>query len=336
MARAIWSGALSFGLVNVPVRLHSATHDHDVHFHQFERGTSSRVRNKRVNEDTGKEVDYGDVVKGAEVGSGSYVILTPEELESVEPGPSRTIDISDFVEAADIDPVYYQKSYYLAPADEAAHKAYALLVKAMTSAERIAIATFVMRGEQYLAAVRPQGKVLVLSTMYFADEVRDPADEVELPGRVSIGTRDVDMAVRLIESMTAPWRPANYRDTYTERVEALIEAKRNDEEIVPESGPEPSAKVMDLLTALQASVDAARKHRAGNAKAPKLQTRKAGTAGTAGKTVKGSTGGRTAAAADLSKRELYDLAQKLDVPGRSGMSRDELAAAVAKAGRKAS
>ena len=122
-ARAIWTGSVSFGLVNVPVGLFSATQDHQVHFHQFEKGTSSRVRNQRVNEDTGDEVDYKDVVKGAEVGDGSYVMLTQEELESVEPGRSRTIDISDFVDAAEIDPVYFQKSYYLAPSDDTAKKA---------------------------------------------------------------------------------------------------------------------------------------------------------------------------------------------------------------------
>src|SRR3954468_24912230 len=118
MARSIWSGALSFGLVNVPVGLFSATHGHEVHFHQFEQGTSARVRNKRVNEQTGKEVEFADIVKGADVGDGRYVILTPEELESVEPGKSRTIDINDFVDAAEIDPIYYQHGYYLAPQDE--------------------------------------------------------------------------------------------------------------------------------------------------------------------------------------------------------------------------
>lgn len=161
MARAIWTGSVSFGLVNVPVGLYSATQDHKVHFHQFEKGTSNRIRNERVNERTGEEVPYRDIVKGAEVGDGAYVMLTQEELESVEPGRSRTIDISDFVEASEIDPLYYQKSYYLAPADDTAKKPYALLVKAMEKAERIGVATFVMRGKQYLAAIRPHDGVLV-------------------------------------------------------------------------------------------------------------------------------------------------------------------------------
>src|SRR4051794_21462170 len=247
MARAIWSGSISFGLVNVPVGLFSATQDHEVHFHQFEKGTSSRIRYERVNEDTGDEVEYEDVVKGAEVSDGEYVMLTQEELESVEPGRSRTIDISDFVDAAEIDPVYYQKSYYLGPSDDTAKKAYALLVKAMAKAERIGVATFVMRGKQYLAAIRPSPdeKVLILETMHFADEVREPADELDqLPTRTKVDKKDLDMAVSLVTSLTTDWDPKNYRDTYTERVEQLIDANKKDREIVvPEGTRESAAEV---------------------------------------------------------------------------------------------
>ena len=277
MARAIWSGSVSFGLVNVPVGLYSATEDHDVHFHQFEKGTSSRVRNQRVNEDTGDEVEYRDVVKGAEVGDGGYVMLTQEELESVEPGRSRTIDISDFVDAAEIDPIYYQKSYYLAPSDESAKKAYSLLGKAMAKADRIGIATFVMRGKQYLAAIRPADDILVLETMYFADEVRDPTEGIDnLPARGRVGGKDLDMAVRLVESLTTSWDPKAYRDTYTERVEQLIDAKKKDREIVlPETTEQGEEKVANLLEALQASVEGAKSHRRGNtANVVKLATRK--------------------------------------------------------------
>ena len=276
MARAIWTGSVSFGLVNVPVGLYSATQDHDVHFHQFEKGTSSRVRNRRVNEDTGDEVAYRDVVKGAEVGDG-YVMLTQEELESVEPGRSRTIEISDFIEAAEIDPIYYQKSYYLAPSDETAKKPYQLLVKAMDKAERIGVATFVMRGKQYLAAIRPHDGVLVLETMHFADEVRDPAKEIDqLPAKTKVTGKDLDMAVSLVKALTTSWDPKNYRDTYTDRVEKLIEAKKKNREVVlPEDTEETSEKVVDLLSALQASVDAAKGHKPGNThKVTPLKTRK--------------------------------------------------------------
>jgi DNA end-binding protein Ku len=277
MARAIWTGSISFGLVNVPVGLYSATQDHDVHFHQFEKGTSSRVRNDRVNEDTGKEVAYRDIVKGVEVGDGGYVMLTQEELESVEPGRSRTIEISDFVAAAEIDPIHYQKSYYLAPSDDTAEKAYALLVKAMEKADRIGVATFVMRGKQYLAAIRPSEGVLVLETMYFADEVRDPAEEIDnLPTKARVGGKDLDMAVSLVESLTTRWNPQNYRDTYTDRVEQLIDAKKKDREIVlPETTEERAEGVADLLDTLRASVDAAKGHKPGNThNVTKLDTRK--------------------------------------------------------------
>jgi DNA end-binding protein Ku len=277
MARAIWSGSVSFGLVNVPVGLFSATQDHEVHFHQFEKGTSSRIRYERVNEDTGDGVEYKDVVKGAEVSDGEYVMLTQNELESVEPGRSRTIDISDFVDAAEIDPIFYQKSYYLAPSDDTATKAYSLLVKAMTKAERIGVATFVMRGKQYLAAIRPAKDLLVLETMYFADEVRDAAHEIDnLPAKARVGGRDLDMAVSLVESLTTSWDPKNYRDTYTERVKKLVDAKEKDREIVvSESAEERDEKVTDLLTALQASIDAAKGHRPGNSdNVRELKTRK--------------------------------------------------------------
>jgi DNA end-binding protein Ku len=318
MARAIWTGSVSFGLVNVPVGLFSATQDHEVHFHQFEKGTSNRVRNQRVNEQTGDEVAYKDIVKGAEVGDGDYVMLTQEELESVEPGRSRTIDISDFVDASEIDPIYYQKSYYLAPSDDTAKKPYALLVRAMEKAERIGVATFVMRGKQYLAAIRPHDGVLVLETMHFADEVRDPGKEVDnLPTRTKVSKKDLDMAVSLITSLTAKWNPENYEDTYTERVKKLVDAKRKNREIVrEETAEETSEKVVDLLAALQASVEQAKGHKPGNARrVDKLRTRKAGD----------EKGKRP------SKKELYERASELDVPGRSGMSTDELAEAVAKA-----
>jgi DNA end-binding protein Ku len=280
VARAIWTGSVSFGLVNVPVGLFSATHDHDVHFHQFEKGTASRIRNERVNEDTGDEVSYDDIVKGADIGEGEYVMLTQEELESVEPGRSRSIDISDFVQASEIDPIYYQKSYYLAPSDDSAKKPYALLVKAMAKAERIGVATFVMRGKQYLAAIRPSAdqKVLILETMHFADELRDPGKELDgLPQRTKIDKKDLDMAINLVTALTTKWTPQNYRDTYTERVEKLIEAKKKNREIVaPEPAEESSGKVVDLLAALQASVDAAKGHKPGNTHdLPKLKTRKA-------------------------------------------------------------
>lgn len=256
MARAIWTGSVSFGLVNVPVGLFSATEDHTVHFSQFERDTPNRVRNKRVNEETGEEVDYADIVKGYDIGGGDYVIVTPDELEEVEPGRSRTIEISDFVDQNEIDPIYYQKTYYLAPQGDGADRPYGLLLQAMQKANRVAIATFVMRGKQYLAGIRPAGDVLALETMFFADEIRDPADELDnLPRRQKFAGRELDMALSLIATMTVPWKPEAFHDTYRERVMGLIDAKRRGEEVVTEGREPEEGNVVDLMEALQRSLE---------------------------------------------------------------------------------
>lgn len=277
MARAIWSGSIGFGLVNVPVGLYSAAQDKTVHFNQFQEGTDARVRNKRVNEKTGKEVEYSEIVKGYDLGDGRHVIVTPDELEDVEPGRSSTIEITDFVEAADIDPVFYRKSYYLAPSTDDATRPYGLLLQAMDKAGRIGIATLVMRGKQYLAAIRPHEKVLVLETMYFGDEVRDPADELpSIPRKASFSDKDLKTAISLIDSLTTDWKPANYTDTYRDRVLQLVQAKGKGREIVMDENAEPEAEVLDLMEALRKSVEAAKSRRAGNkASASKLKTRKA-------------------------------------------------------------
>jgi DNA end-binding protein Ku len=259
MARAIWTGSLAFGLVNVPVGLYPATEDKTIHFNQFQEGTSDRIRYKRVNERTGREVDLAHIVRGHEVSKGEYVLLTDEELEAVEPGRSRTIDITDFVDLAEIDPIYFQKTYYLAPQGDGAERAYGLLRQAMTDTGKAGIATFVMRGKQYLAAVHPDEDVLVLVTMFFADEVRDPRDEIEnLPAERTFGGRELAIAKQLIESMTVAWKPESYRDTYRERVEDLIERKRRGEKVVAETPPPAQEQVVDLVEALRRSAEAAR------------------------------------------------------------------------------
>lgn len=264
MARPIWTGSLAFGLVNVPVRLYSATEDKTVHFHQFQAGTSDRIRYKRVNERTGDEVNLADIVRGHEIGKGDYVLITDEELEAVEPGRSRTIEISDFVDLGEIDPIYFQKTYYLAPQGEGAERAYGLLRQAMDATGKVGVATFVMRGKQYLVAIRPQQDVLMLETMFFADEVRDPHEELDnLPAGHTFRGREVQIAKQLIESMATPWKPDNYRDTYRERVEELVESKRHGEEIVTEGAPPEETNVVDLMEALRRSAEAARSRRRG-------------------------------------------------------------------------
>ncbi len=257
--RTIWKGALSFGLVNIPIGVYPATSDKSVHFNQFEEGTSDRIRYKKVNERTGDEVPSDRIVRGFDLGGGEYVVLSDEELESAEPKKSRQIEISDFVGLADIDPVYFRSSYYLAPEGEGADKAYALLRRAMADAGRVGIATLVMRNKEYLVAIRPEGDdALALHTMYFSDEVRQPGREFpELPSAEDVTDRELSMAQLLIESMESDWDPERFHDTHREKVEALIEEKRSGHEIVIQAGPEEPAKVIDLMEALNASIAAA-------------------------------------------------------------------------------
>jgi DNA end-binding protein Ku len=279
MARAIWSGSVAFGLVNVPVGLFAATEDRTVHFNQFQEGTSDRIRYKRVNERTGREVGLDRIVRGHEVGDGDYVLLSDEELEAVEPGRSRTVDITDFVDLAEIDPIYYQKTYYLGPRGEDAARPYALLPRAMADTGKAGIATFVMHGKQYLATIRAaEPDVLVLETMFFADEVRDAADVIEdLPSGETFRGRELTIAKQLVESMTTGWDPANYHDTYRERVEDLIKRKQRGEEVVTEGGGAPEeSNVVDLMDALRRSAEEMRGHRGNAARGGKSRGDKSG------------------------------------------------------------
>lgn len=295
MARAIWSGVLSFGLVAIPVELYSATEAHRPVFHQFEEGTADRIRYQRVNERTGDEVGYADVVKGADIGGGNYVMLDQDELDSVAPGRSRSLDIHTFVDLDEIDAIYFDKTYFLGPGKEAA-KPYALLRDAMEHSGKAAIASFVMRGKEYLAAVRADGGLLALETLFFADEVRDPRAEIDtLPGRVKLSQQEVRMARQLVDTMSGPWTPSEYRDTYTDRVNELLEAKKNEKEFQPAAEPPAATNVSDLTAALQASVDAAKKTRekpAGGSKRGKAS----GASKTGAKSPSRKTGGRKAPA----------------------------------------
>ncbi len=332
MARSIWSGALSFGLVSIPVSLYPATQDHQVRFHQLEQGSGSRVRYQRVNQDTGQEVPYSDIVKGADTGDGGYVVLTNEELESAEPGGGHTVDITDFVDASEIDPIYFEKSYYLGPRDNAARQPYALLLKAIEDAGQIAVATFVLRSKQHLAAIRAHAGVLVLETMHFADEVRRPEDIVNPPDTTAMRQRDLDMAKQLIQTMQTSWQPEQYHDTYNDRVRELIEAKSRNETIPTPEG-QPGAEVVDLTQALRASIN----QQQGNGEpAAPVESSNRSRAGTSRKRSDGqqkfsaresAASGAAESADDLSrmsKSQLYDLAQRAGIPGRSGMTREAL------------
>lgn len=330
MARPIWTGTVSFGLVAVPVGLYPATEDHTVHFTTFQRGTADRIRYRRVNERTGDQVAYADTVRGVEV-EGEVVTVSPEELESAEPGRSHAIEICDFVSLAEVDPVYFQKSYYLAPNGRGAERPYALLREAMRRTGKAAIATLVLRAKQYLVTVRPLGETLTVSTMFFADEVRDPAVELpQLPDAQGLTDRELAAADQLITSLATQWHPGNYRDSYRERVAALLETKRTGRATPPASTPATGGTVVDLMSALQASVDAARQRR-GAATEPR---RRAATKPATKPATNPPTTPATKPLAELTKAELLARAGMLEIPRRSTMRRDELAAAVAAAERR--
>jgi len=299
MARAIWSGTLRFGLVSIPVRLFPATMPKDVRFRQFERGTGRRVRYRRVAGETpapdarvsgaaepsagatedvepllrpfertlqetapaepGPEIAYEDMVKGFELDPGRYVMIGPEELEALEPERTHTIDIEHFVSLAEIDPLYFDRSYYVVP-QPGAERPYALLLEAMRRTGRVAVARFVLRTKQHLAAIRALDDVIVLETLFYADEIRELKELGGIPTGVSPEGRELDLAEKLIGILDATWDPSSYRDEYRERVLELIEgrAKADGAVALPSEQPEPASRLPELLAALRASVEQAR------------------------------------------------------------------------------
>jgi DNA end-binding protein Ku len=264
MPRPIWTGAISFGLVNVPVKLYTATQAKDVRFHQLHDKDGVRLQQKRVCPKDGEEVPYEHVVKGYEIAPGQYVTVTQDELRALSPKSTKTIEIEEFVDLAEIDPVYYEHSYYLAP-DRNAARPYALLLRAMQESNRVAIGRVVLRTKEYLTAIRPMGRALTMSTMLFADEVVDqdrieglPDDEVETPAR------ELKMARQLVESLTTEFEPDRFRDEYRAKVLDLIDRKAAGQEIAEQPEEEEAAPVTDLMAALEASLaDAKQKAGAG-------------------------------------------------------------------------
>jgi DNA end-binding protein Ku len=260
MPRSIWTGAISFGLVNVPVKLYSAVSKKTVRFHQLHEKDGVRIQQKRVCPADGEEVPYDDIVKGYEITPDQYVVVTPDELEAIEPRKTKTIDIEDFVDLEEIDPLFYDHPYYLLPG-QGASKPYKLLVAAMEDAGRVAIARVVIRQKEQLVAIRPTEGVLAMSTMNFSDEVVAPDKFDEKPGDdVDTSDREVEMARQLIDSLSTEWQPEKYKDTYRERVLELIEQKAQGKEIAVQPAEEPQ-EVPDLMAALEASVQAARQNR---------------------------------------------------------------------------
>jgi len=261
MARSIWTGAISFGLVTVPVKMYSAVSRKTVRFHQLNGKTGVRIQQKRVDPSTGDEVPYEDIVKGYELTPDRYVLIEPGELEALDPKKTKSIEIEDFVALDEIDPIYFDHPYYLAPGAGGA-KPYRLLLEAMRETGRVAIATVVIRSKQQLVAVRPIGdNVLGMATMVFPDEVIDPdtIDEIPSADDVSVNDRELAIAQQLVESLAADFEPGKYHDSYREEVLALVERKAAGEQIaVQPAADEDDAPVPDLMSALKASLDAVR------------------------------------------------------------------------------
>ena len=256
----MWSGAISFGLVNIPIKLFNAVSRKGVHFNQIDTRTGARIQYRKVSAADGEEVPSEAITKGYQLSSGDYVLVGDDELAALDPESSRTIDIEQFVDLSEIDPVFYDSAYYVAP-DKAARKPYALLVKAMEEEGKVAIARFVMRTKQYLAALRASDGVLMLSTMVYADEVNDPRElgEIDAVSDTDVSDRELRMASQLIESLSEPFEPGVFQDTYRNQVLELIERKAaGEEELVAAPAPQAEERVVDLMAALEASVKEAK------------------------------------------------------------------------------
>jgi DNA end-binding protein Ku len=258
----MWSGAISFGLVNIPIKMFTAVSRKSVSFNQIDTRTGSRIQYRKVSAADGEEVASEQIAKGYQLSSGEYVLVGDDELAALDPEATRTIDIEQFVDLEEIDPIYYDSPYYVAP-DKAARKPYALLTRAMEEEGKVALARFVMRSKQYLAALRPKDGVLVMSTMVYADEVNDPKElgEFDDVAEVDVSDRELRMASQLVESLTEPFEPERFEDTYRNQVLELIERKAAGEELVAPPTPVAEEKVVDLMAALEASVREAKESR---------------------------------------------------------------------------
>src|SRR6478752_8280171 len=258
MARAIWSGSISFGLLNVPVKLYSAVARRGISLREIRESDGARIRHRRVAEGTDEEVPYEKIQKAFEITSGNYVPITKDEMAALAPKKSRAVEVLDFVDLGEIDPIYFDSPYYLGPA-EGAEKAYSLLASAMEASGKVAICRFVFRNKEHLAALRTDGGVLTLTTMRFADEVVPPEelDDVLPAEQPKVAKREVEMAEQLIDSLTSDFDPSAYRDEYREELMSLIERKAEGKEIVTPEAAEPEAtRAPDLMAALEESIAA--------------------------------------------------------------------------------
>ena len=275
MPRPIWSGAISFGLVSVPVKLYAAVSQKDVSFHQIDKQSGSRIRYKRVSDKTGREIPYERIAKGYEIADDEYVVIDKEELEQFAPDATKRIDIEDFIDLPEIDPIYYEHTYFLSP-DKGGDKAFALLRKAMDDSDKVGIGRVVLRSKQYLAAVRPYGKKgLALETMYFPDEIIDEEEIPGLPDRMpKVSDKELSMARKLVDSLSTEFDPNKYHDEYRERVLDFLKKKAKGKTVTIEERGEETAAVTDLMEALRASVEGKGKKKTSSRKAATGRKRK--------------------------------------------------------------
>ncbi|MET0567021.1 MAG: Ku protein [Acidimicrobiia bacterium] len=251
--RSIWSGAITFGLITIPVGLYTATEDKDISFHLLSGKDESRIQYKRVSAKTGREVDWDDIVKGYEYEKGKYVVFTPEELEQIAPDSARSIDVVQFVDAAEVDPIYFEKSYFVVPT-EVAVKAYELFVRALEGSGRVAVAKVAIREKERLCTLRVRDGLVVLETMKWPDEIRQAKFE-QLDKKPRLSAQELKMAQQLIDQLTNEFDPKVFEDSYRRRVEEAIEAKIEGNEITVTPAEAPTEKVVDLLEALKSSVE---------------------------------------------------------------------------------
>jgi DNA end-binding protein Ku len=322
MPRSLWNGSLSFGLVNVPVALYSAVRDLDVHFHQLHEKDGARLETRRFCSKEDREVSYDEIGNGYDL-DGKQVVLTDDELESLAPQRTRTIEISAFVDLADVDAMLIEHPYWLVPTGESQGplRAYRLLVEVMGSTDRVALGRFVMRTRERLVAVRVRDGLLSLTTLRFADELRD-TDPVDAGGKKP-SKAQLDQAVKLIDALTVDWDPDDYEDRYRKRLEAIVRKKEKGQTIkAPRQQDEPSA-TPDLMAALRRTLDELQsgKSEGGSSR---------GGSAKAGSSKAGSSNGGDESLDELSRDELYERAQEADVPGRSSMSKKELAGALSR------
>jgi DNA end-binding protein Ku len=274
MARSMWKGAINFGLVHIPVSLWKATRPQDIRFHMLHEKDMAPVKQKRVCSVEHTEIPSDEIVKGYEISKGEYVMVEPEELDALTPENSHSIDIEDFVDLADVDPIYYETAYYLSP-DKGAAKPYSLLVAAMEESGKAAIARFVLRTKQHLVLMRPMGNAIGMSTLYYADEVMPVAEVPAIPKETNLSEQELQMAVRLIESMSRDFEPERYEDTYREKVVEMLEQKAHGKKITVSRQKEEPARVIDLVSALQASLGEAPAEKTTKAKSSKKSEAKA-------------------------------------------------------------